>query len=76
MVAVLVLHEESTVISAEPAVPDVPVTAGISHDNSVFRQVSLGVAVAGTLAMTVLAGIQRRRRNALARSNTDASVAK
>jgi hypothetical protein len=74
MVAVLALSGESTVISGEPVVPDVPVTAGISHDNSIYRQVSLGVAVSGTLAMTVLAGLQRRRRNASGRSNTDVSV--
>jgi len=65
MVAVLVLHEEITEVKVAPASPTFsagPDTEVTSSFRSALRQVSLGVAVSGAAAMTVLAYIQRRRR--------------
>ena len=65
MVTVLVLPEEITeaqVVPASPTLAAGPDTEVTSSFRSIFRQISLGVAVSGVIAMTVLAYIQRRRR--------------
>ncbi len=67
-VAVLAVSEESMDVITGPAAPYMPDTEATSFTSAALRQVSLGVAVSGTIAMTVLAGIQRRRRNAMKRN--------
>ncbi len=73
-VAVLAVSEGSMEVFAGPTAPYMPDTEVTSYTSAALRQVSLGVAVSGTIAMTALAGIQRRRRNVMKRNTADEPV--
>ena len=66
MVAVINKAEEPDVGDIEPDTPTVPAffDGGEPSDNGwILPPVNLGVVVTGTIAMTVLTAIERRRRN-------------
>ena len=66
LVALLILSKDNGATHLLPTTPASHVTpykGNVSGVRQVFTQVSLGVAILGTVAMMVLAYIQRRRRN-------------
>ena len=85
LVAVVIIPAE-TIEIIEPTAPEPTVSAPVQQPpvtvalaigktpNQFLINMSLGVAVSGTTSMTILAVMERRRRNAIERGKEDEST--